>query len=103
MTHHHITPHHIGRASAADSPAVRAIADRIAAGRHELAQRIVDRFREEIADYRLLDDEQVFADMLAFTLDNLEALTSAAIGRLEGDPGKEQMRGRRTYVDANRE
>ena len=76
MTHFHTTPHHNGRAHADDSPAARAIADRIAAGRHELARRIVDRCRDEIADYRLVDDEQVLADMLAFALDSLEALTS---------------------------
>jgi sugar diacid utilization regulator len=83
MTHLHITPHDIDRADAADSPAARAIADRIAAGRHELAQRIVDRCREEIADYRLVDDEQVLADVLAFALDSVEALTA---GLQDGQP-----------------
>jgi hypothetical protein len=76
MTHSHSTPHDIDRADAAGSPAARAIADRIAARRHELAQRIVDRCREEIADYRLVDDEEVLADVLAFALDSLEALTA---------------------------
>jgi sugar diacid utilization regulator len=83
MTHSHTTPHQNGRADAADSAAARAIADRIAAGRHELAQRIVDRFREEIADYRLVDDEQVLADVHAFALDSLEALTA---GLRDGQP-----------------
>jgi sugar diacid utilization regulator len=81
------TPDRIDRANAADSPAARAIAGRIAAGRHELAQRIVDRCREEIADYRLVDDEQVLADVLAFALDSLEALTAGGqpvpVARLE--------------------
>jgi sugar diacid utilization regulator len=85
MTHLHTTPHHNGRADAADSPAARAIADRIAAGRHELARRIVDRCREEIADYRLVDDEEVLADVLAFALDSIEALTSGLQDR-EADP-----------------
>ena len=76
MTDSHTTSRHNGRAVAVDSAAARAIADRIAAGRHELAQRIVERFREEIADYRLVEDEEVLADVLAFALDSLDALTA---------------------------
>jgi sugar diacid utilization regulator len=76
MTYSPTTPRHNGRAGAAGSAAACAIADRIAAGRHDLARRIVDRCREEIADYRLLDDEQVLADVLAFALDCLDALTA---------------------------
>jgi sugar diacid utilization regulator len=83
VTDPHTAPHDIDRDDAADSPAARAIADRIAAGRHELAQRIVDRCREEIADYRLVDDEEVLADVLAFSLDGLEALTA---GLQDGQP-----------------
>jgi DNA-binding PucR family transcriptional regulator len=91
MTHSRTTPLHNGRADGAGSPAARAIADRIAAGRHELAQQIVDRCRQEIADYRLVDDEEVLADVLAFALDSLDALTAglkdgrpASAARLEG-------------------
>jgi sugar diacid utilization regulator len=73
----------IDRADAAESSGARAIAGRIAAGRHELARRIVDRFREEIADYRLVEDEAVLADVLAFALDSIEALTS---GLRDGQP-----------------
>jgi sugar diacid utilization regulator len=83
MAHSSTTPHDIDRPDAADSPAARAIADRIAARRHELARRIVDHFCEEIADYRLLDDEQVLADVRAFALDSLEALTA---GLRDGRP-----------------
>jgi sugar diacid utilization regulator len=83
MTHSHTTPHDIDPADAADAPAARAIAERIAAGGHQLAQRIVDRCREEIADYRLVDDEEVLADVLAFALDSLEALTA---GLRDGQP-----------------
>jgi DNA-binding PucR family transcriptional regulator len=83
MTHSRTMPHHNARADAAGSAAARAIADRIAAGRHELAQRIVERCREEIVDYRLVDDEEVLADMLAFALDSLDALTA---GLKDGQP-----------------
>jgi hypothetical protein len=76
MTHSHSLPPDNGRTDAAGSRAVRAVADRIAAGRHELAQRIVDCCREEIADYRLVDDEEVLADVFAFALDCLDALTA---------------------------
>jgi sugar diacid utilization regulator len=76
MTDSHATPHDIDAADAAGSPAVRALADRIAARRHELAQRILDRCREEIADYRLVDEQEVLADVLAFALDGVDALTA---------------------------
>jgi sugar diacid utilization regulator len=69
-------PQDIVRADAAESAAAHAIAERMAAGRHELAQRIADRCREEIADYRLVD-EPVLADVVAFALDSLDALTAA--------------------------
>jgi hypothetical protein len=102
MTHSPTMLHHNGRAGAAGSAAACAIADRIAAGRHELAQRIVDRCREEIADYRLVDDEEVLADVLAFALDCLDALTAglkdgqgACAARLEPPGGGASISGYR--------
>jgi sugar diacid utilization regulator len=56
------------------SRAALAIADRIAARKEELARRIVERCRDEIADYRLIDDEDVLADVSGFALENLDVL-----------------------------
>jgi DNA-binding PucR family transcriptional regulator len=50
-----------------------AIAERLRGHRQELARKIVDRYRAEIVDYRLADDE-LLADVYALTLDNLDAL-----------------------------
>jgi sugar diacid utilization regulator len=83
LTQSNTAPLRIDRDNAAGSPAACAIADRLAAGQDELAQRIVDRFREEIADYRLVDDEDVLADVLAFARDCLETLTA---GLRDGQP-----------------
>jgi len=59
------------------SPAVRVIADRIAAGRRELARRMIDRCRKEIADYELIDDDEALADFSAFALETVDALTAS--------------------------
>jgi sugar diacid utilization regulator len=49
------------------------IAERIRGRKEELARQIVERFRAEIVDYRLADDE-IQADVYALTLANVEAL-----------------------------
>jgi sugar diacid utilization regulator len=66
------------RLASAHAEAVQVIAHRIAERKEELAQEIVDRFREEILDYRMVEDHQwVFDDVLGFALDALESLLSS--------------------------
>jgi sugar diacid utilization regulator len=62
------------------STPLAAIAVRIAARREELGRRTVERYRAEIADYRLVEDEDVLAEVHAFALENVDALTSALQG-----------------------
>jgi sugar diacid utilization regulator len=63
--------------------AVRAIAGRLLARGDELARSMVERYREEIADYRMADEEFLFEDVQKVTHANL----TAAIAALLGDTG----------------
>ncbi len=53
---------------------IRAIAQRLASRKEELVRHMVTRYREEIIDYRLADEEFVFGDVYGVSLDNLETL-----------------------------
>jgi PucR C-terminal helix-turn-helix domain/GGDEF-like domain len=64
----------LSEVASGESRAALAIADRIAAREDELARRVVERCREEIADYRLIEDDEVLADVLGFALENLDVL-----------------------------
>jgi sugar diacid utilization regulator len=68
-----------------DDP-VRRIAERIAERSEELARRMVSRYRDDIVDYRLADEEFVFGDVFAVSLDNIEVLFANLIaGRPTAD------------------
>jgi sugar diacid utilization regulator len=62
--------------AAQTASAIMVIAGRIAAGKHEVAERVVDRFRDEIADYHIVDDPSVLADVFSLALESLEMLTA---------------------------
>ena len=68
--------------SAAGPPddAVTAIAGRLLARSDELARRMVERYREEIADYRLADEEFLFEDVQGVTHENLTAAVATFVG-----------------------
>jgi sugar diacid utilization regulator len=57
--------------------AVLAIAERLALGREPLARQIVERFRADTADP---EDEQLEAEQLAFTLENIDAFVETLRG-----------------------
>jgi sugar diacid utilization regulator len=57
----------------AANAALAGVAARIRERREELAWQFVERLREEIVDYRFVDDEQQ-TDVYAFTLANIDAL-----------------------------
>ena len=60
-------------ATPATAEALHAVASRVRAGRHELARRIVDRYREEIVGYQDAD-EPALAGARAFVVRNIEWL-----------------------------
>jgi sugar diacid utilization regulator len=65
-----------------DAPpdAVRVIADRLLARADSLARSMVERYRDEIADYRLAGEDFLFEDVQAITLDNLVATVNTFVG-----------------------
>jgi hypothetical protein len=68
---------------------IRAIAERMAARKEEIARQMVDRYRAEIVDYHLADEDFLFRDVYSVSLDNLEALLGG-LGR-DGPPGDEPL------------
>lgn len=65
------------RVVAPPNDAVRVIADRLLARSDELARSMVERYRAEIADYRLADEEFLFIDVQQITRGNLAAALAA--------------------------
>ena len=66
-----------GGAVTTTAGAVAAISARLAARREELADRIVARIRDEIADYRLADESVLNVDVRSITSGNLDILLSS--------------------------
>jgi DNA-binding PucR family transcriptional regulator len=62
------------------SEAVGQICARLMAQADTLARAMVERYREEIADYRLADAEFVYQDVQAVTRSNLEAVLRSLVG-----------------------
>jgi sugar diacid utilization regulator len=60
--------------------AVRVIADRLLARADTLARSMVERYRDEIADYRLADEEFLFDDVQTVTVRNLRAAVASFVG-----------------------
>ena len=60
--------------------AVRAIAERLLARAEPLARAMVDRYREEIADYRLTDEEFLYGQVQPVTLVNIQAALAGFVG-----------------------
>src|SRR4051812_25486098 len=77
---------------------VRVLADRISVRREDLAREMVERYREEIVDYRLADEDFVFGDVYDVSLDNLEGL----LERLGRDEPPDEERLERTRRGAAR-
>jgi len=57
-----------------EEAAIDALADRLLEASEELGDHAVERYREEIPDYRTLDEGVLYGDVLRITLDNLRAL-----------------------------
>src|SRR3954470_5269987 len=72
----------------AGTGSIRAIADRIAVRKEDLARHMVDRYREEIVDYRTADVGFLYRDVYAVSLDNLELLLA---GLTDEPPADERM------------
>jgi sugar diacid utilization regulator len=65
------------------SPALLEVAGRLAQRRDEIVGRMVERYRDEIPDYRLADDDYLFADVYRVSGDNLDVLLAElGIGRV---------------------
>jgi sugar diacid utilization regulator len=77
---------------------VRLLAERISVRREDLAREMVERYREEIVDYRLADEDFVFGDVYDVSLDNLEGL----LERLGRDEPPDEERLERTRRGAAR-
>src|SRR5688572_24512870 len=60
--------------------AVRVIADRLLARADTLARSMVERYREDIADYRLADEEFLFDDVQTVTVGNVRAAVASFLG-----------------------
>ena len=65
---------------------VHALADRLEAGKEELARRMVERYASDIVDYRVAAAEFVQRDVYNVSLENLEVLVAKL---LHGDPPPE--------------
>src|SRR5437660_1515014 len=68
---------------------IREIAERIAERKEELVRHMVERYREEIVDYRMADDDFLDRDVYAVSLDNLELLLATLID--DEPPADERM------------
>jgi len=68
-----------GDAAGTATEAVLAIGARLALRRDEIADRIVERIRTEIPDYRLVGDD-IIADVRTITASHLELLVSTLVG-----------------------
>src|SRR3954464_743321 len=65
---------------------VHAIAQRLEAGKEDLARRMVARYAEDIVDYRLADEDFMRREVYAVSLENLEVLVAIL---LHGEPPSE--------------
>jgi DNA-binding PucR family transcriptional regulator len=73
-------------ASRVAAPPVHAIAERLDAGKEDLARRMVARYAEDIVDYRLADEDFMQREVYAVSLENLEVLVAIL---LHGEPPSE--------------
>jgi sugar diacid utilization regulator len=73
--------------AASATSSIPAIADRIAERRHDLARHMVERYRSEIVDYRTADEDFLYRDVYAVSLDNLELLLAGLSG---GEPAPDE-------------
>lgn len=77
--------HRVGAAAASrlesrDAPregAIRVLAQRLAGQREELAQRMVECWRQEIVDYRAPSDERVLDEEFGFAVENVDMLVAS--------------------------
>ena len=73
--------------------AICAIAARLEERKHDLAWSMVERYREEVVDYRLADESFLREDVYAVTLDVIESLIETLVtGRGAGDESYEPAR-----------
>jgi sugar diacid utilization regulator len=79
--------------------AVRAVAGRIARRKRELAGDIVDKFRAEVVDYGVSDDQELMEGAFEFALGNIEALLD---GLEHGGPLPEEQLDRIRVAAARR-
>lgn len=57
--------------------AIRALAARLARQKEELARRVVERWRQEIVDYRAPSDTRLLEDEFGFAVENVDALVES--------------------------
>lgn len=70
----------VARVATADvEQALAGIAGRLIVRREALARAIIDRLREEILDYRLMDEELVYRDVYGVTLANLDIVLQSLV------------------------
>jgi sugar diacid utilization regulator len=69
-----------------DPDALRTLAQRIAAGKPELARTIVERVRTDIVSYTLVDGEPDFQDAVRYVAANIDALLAGLTGTQEPIP-----------------
>jgi sugar diacid utilization regulator len=62
---------------AAREGAIRVLAQRLAGQREELAERMVECWRQEIVDYRAPSDERVLDEEFGFAVENVDALVAS--------------------------
>jgi sugar diacid utilization regulator len=66
-----------GAADNAHEEAIRAIAARLASQKQQVAQRVVDRSRQEIVDYRAPSDPCLLDEQFSATLEHVDALVAS--------------------------
>jgi sugar diacid utilization regulator len=77
----------------ADQGAIRAVVERLAAQKRQLAERVVDRSRQEILDYRTPSDHHLLEEELGVALEFVDALlVSLQSGRPVGDDHLDRAR-----------
>jgi sugar diacid utilization regulator len=72
----------------AEAEALRAIAQRIAVRKDELARTIVNRLRNEIVSFKVIEGEPEYDDAVRFLRGNVEALLTGLLG---GEPISEEL------------
>jgi sugar diacid utilization regulator len=79
--------------------AIRAIAARLASQKQQVAQRVVDRSRQEIVDYRAPSDRHLLEDLFSATLERVDALVASL---QNGEPVPDEYLERAREIAARR-